>query len=71
LALKQQKLQIDAAARADELELKEKQLQIDAAYKADKLEADQERDGVRMGIDIARSRQQAAIQNQRKGPGNQ
>jgi hypothetical protein len=71
LALKQQKLQTDAAARADELELKEKQLQIDAAYKADKLEADQERDGVRMGIDIARSRQQTAIQNQRKGPGNQ
>jgi hypothetical protein len=71
LALKQQKLQIDAAARADELELKEKQLQIDAAYKADKLEADQERDGVRMGIDIARGKQQFAAQNQRKGPGNQ
>ena len=70
LALKQQKLQIDAAARADELELKEKQLQIDAAYKADKLEADQERDGVRMGVDIARSKQQFAAQNQRKGSGN-
>jgi hypothetical protein len=71
LALKEKKLQIDAAAKADELELKEKQLQVDAAYKADKLEADQERDGVRMGVDIARSRQQAAAQNQRKGPGNQ
>jgi hypothetical protein len=71
LALKEKKLQIDAAAKADELELKEKALQIDAAYKADKLEADQERDGVRMGVDIARSRQQAAAQNQRKGPGNQ
>ena len=71
LALKEKKLQVDAAARADDLELKEKQLAIDAAYKADKLEADQERDGARMGIDIARSRQQAAIQNQRKGPGNQ
>ncbi len=71
LALKQQKLQVDAAAKADELELKEKQLQVDAAYKADKLEADQERDGARMGIDIARSRQQAATQNQRKGSGNQ
>ena len=64
LALKQQKLQVDAAAKADELELKEKQLQVDAAYKADKLEADQERDGARMGIDIARSRQQAATRNQ-------
>jgi len=71
LALKEKKLQVDAAAKADELELKEKQLQVDAAYKADKLEADQERDGVRMGVDIARSRQQAAAQNQRKGPGNQ
>jgi hypothetical protein len=71
LALKEKKLQIDAAAKADELELKEKQLAIDAAYKADKLEADQERDGARMGIDIARSRQQVAAQNQRKGPGNQ
>jgi hypothetical protein len=71
LALKEKKLQVDAAAKADELELKEKQLQVDAAYKADKLEADQERDGVRMGVDIARGRQQASVQNQRKGPGNQ
>jgi hypothetical protein len=71
LALKEKKLQIDAAAKADELELKEKQMAIDAAYKADKLEADQERDGVRLGVDIAKSRQQAAVQNQRKGPGNQ
>ena len=70
LALKEKKLQIDAAAKADELELKEKQLQVDAAYKADKLEADQERDGARMGVEIARSRQQTAVQNQRKGPGN-
>jgi hypothetical protein len=70
LALSEKKFQVDAAARADELDLKEKQLQIDAAYKADKLEADQERDGARMGVDIARSRQQAAAQNQRKGPGN-
>jgi hypothetical protein len=70
LALKEKKIQIDAAAKVDELELKEKALQVDAAYKADKLEADQERDGVRMGVDIARSRQQAAAQNQKKGPGN-
>jgi hypothetical protein len=76
LALKEKKLQIDAAAKADELELKEKQLQIDAAYKADKLEADQERDGVRMGVDIAKSKQQAAAQARAKaqtpkGPSNQ
>jgi hypothetical protein len=70
LALSEKKLQVDAATKADELEIKEKQMQIDAAYKADKLEADQERDGARMGVEIARSRQQAATQNQRKGPGN-
>lgn len=60
LEIKQAKVQADAAARADELALKEQQMQIDAAYKADKLEADQERDGVRMGIDIAKSRQPTA-----------
>jgi hypothetical protein len=69
VAIKASKVQADAAAKADELELKEKQLQIDAAYKADKLEADQERDGARMGIDIAKSRQQAA--SQRRSQRNQ
>ncbi len=67
LALKEKKIAADAAARADELALREKQLQIDAAFKADKLQADQERDGVRMGIDIARSRQQAARPQPTKG----
>jgi len=64
VAIKDKKVQADAAARADELALKEKQLQIDAAFKADKLEAEQERDGVRMGIDIARSRQQSRAKAQ-------
>ena len=59
MAIKDKKVQADAAAKADELALKEQQLQIDAAYKADKLEAEQERDGARMGIDIAKSRAQA------------
>ena len=68
VALKDKKIAADAAARADELALKEKQIQIDAAFKADKLEADQERDGVRMGIDIARSREQA---RQKRSPRNQ
>ena len=65
VAIKDKKVQADAAARADELALKEKQMQIDAAYKADKLEADQERDGARMGIDIAKSRAQAQTRNPR------
>lgn len=67
VALKEKKIAADAAARADELALKEKQLQIDAAFKADKLEADQEREGARMGIDIAKSRQQAARPQPTKG----
>ena len=67
VAIKDKKVQADAAARADELALKEKQLQIDAAFKADKLQADQERDGVRMGIDIAKSRHQAARPQPTKG----
>jgi len=67
LALKDKKIQVDAAARADEIRLREKQIAVDAAFKADKLAADQERDGVRMGIDIARSRQQAARPQPNKG----
>jgi len=73
--LKEKKLQIDAATKADELELKkqalEGKMQLDGfkagqqATQADKtLQASQERDGVRMGIDIARSRQQAGMKNQ-------
>jgi hypothetical protein len=78
--LKEKKLAIDAAARSDELELKQQALagkmeldglrvgsQIKQAEA--KLQSDQEREGVRMGIDIAKSRQQAAQNNQqRKGP---
>ena len=60
LELKEKKLAIDAATKADELELKEKQLQIDAAFKADQLDAQQEREGMRMGIDIAKTKSQSA-----------
>ena len=67
LQIKAQKVQVDAAARADEIKLKEKQIAVDAAFKADKLAADQQRDGVRMGIDIAKSRQQMARPQPTKG----
>jgi hypothetical protein len=71
LALKEKKLQIDASTKADELELKkqalEGKMELDGfkagqqAQQAEKkLQSDQEREGVRMGIDIAKSRQQAA-----------
>jgi hypothetical protein len=87
LALKEKKVQIDAAAKADELELKkaalEGKMELDGfkagqqAQQAEKkLQADQEREGVRMGIDIAKSKQQAAAQARAKaqppkGPSNQ
>jgi hypothetical protein len=67
LTLKEKKLHIDAAAKADELELKkaalEGKMELDGfkagqqAQQAEKkLQAEQEREGVRMGIDIAKSR---------------
>ncbi len=67
VGIKEQKVQIDAAAKADELELKkaalEGKMQLDgfkagqqATQAEKKLQADQEREGVRMGIDIAKSR---------------
>ena len=71
LDLKKKKLEIDAAAQADELELKkqalEGKMQLEGfragqqAQQAEKkLQADQEREGVRMGIDIAKSRTEVA-----------
>ena len=71
LALKEKKLQIDASTKADELELKQQALEAkmeldgfkagqQAQQAEKKMQADQEREGVRMGIDIAKSRQQAA-----------
>ena len=78
LALKEKKLQIDASSKADELELKkqalEGKLELDGfkagqqAQQAEKrLQSDQEREGVRMGIDIAKSRQQMARPQPTKG----
>ena len=60
VALKEKKITADAAARADELALKEKQIAIDAAFKADQLEAQQEREGMRIGADLAKARAQAS-----------
>jgi hypothetical protein len=78
LALKEKKLQIDASTKADELELKQQALEAkmeldgfkagqQAQQAEKKMQADQEREGVRMGIDIAKSRQQAARPQPTKG----
>jgi hypothetical protein len=79
--IKEKKVQLDAAAKADELELKkqalEGKMELDGfkagqqAQQAEKkLQSDQEREGVRMGIDIAKSRQQAARPQPPKGNSN-
>jgi len=73
MQIKEKKLQTDAAARADEIEIKRMQAegtiqlnamqaQMKTSHEQARLAADQERDGTRMGIDIARSKAQAAAQ---------
>jgi hypothetical protein len=75
---KQQQTQINAATKADELRLKEEEMQGkyqlegfragQQSRQADqRLQAEQEREGVRMGLDVAKSRQQMANQNSPKG----
>ncbi len=67
LQIKENKVAMDAAARADELALKEQELNAKMeleGYKAsskvkqdaERLAAEQEREGVRIGVDIAKSR---------------
>ena len=70
LAIKEKKIALDAAAKADELALREADLQARMELEGvkvgqkdrldrERLAAEQEREGVRMGIDIAKSRDQA------------
>jgi hypothetical protein len=78
LALKEKKIQLDAAYKTDELELKQQELEAkmeldgfkagqQAQQAEKKMQADQEREGVRLGIDIAKSRQQAARPQPNRG----
>ena len=78
VALKEKKIATDAAAKADELRLREEEMKAKfelEGFKAgqkdrldrERLQAEQEREGVRMGIDIAKSRQQAARPQPTKG----
>lgn len=75
--LKQQKQQIDAASKADQLEIEksriEAQMQIaamqvsaNAAGKRDQLAKQQETEGARMGIDLAKHRAQMATQRPKR-----
>ena len=56
LALKEKKLQVDAAAKADELGLRKKELAVKAAQAADEMKQKAEIEGMRLGIDIGKSR---------------
>ena len=71
--LKEKQMAIEAAAKADELALKREELttrmQLEGTkvaakmrYDTERLAAEQQRDGARMGVDIARSRDQIAAQ---------
>jgi hypothetical protein len=86
LQLKQQKQQIDAAAKADQLEIEKEriaaqreiaamQVAATAAAKKDQISRQQETEGARMGIDIAKHRAQMAVQQAQraaqKQPSNQ
>lgn len=79
--IKEKKMMADAAARADELELKKEEMaqriQLDgfkagqqAQQHKEKLAADQQREGVRMGIDVAKARDQAEIQRSKPPQGS-
>ena len=59
-AYKSDQLELEQARLKGELELKSMQLGVKLKQDQAKMEADQEREGVRMGIDIAKSRQQHA-----------
>ena len=65
LALKEKKVQIDAAAKADELALREKEFAVKAAQAADQLQQKSELEGMRLGIDVAKSRNQPRGGNNR------
>jgi hypothetical protein len=77
LQIKAQKIAADAAAKADELDLRREEvsgrLQLEATKlgaqiqdNRTKLAAEQEREGVKMGIDIAKSKQQSDSKGQKK-----
>jgi hypothetical protein len=75
--VKEKQMAIEAAARADELALKREELttrmQLEGTkvaakmrYDTERLAAEQQRDGARMGIDIAKSKDQMAAQRMQR-----
>jgi hypothetical protein len=77
LQIKDKKVLADAAAKSDDLELRKQELDarmelegrkltVQTQKDAVKLAADQEREGTRMGIDIAKAKAQTAAQAQQR-----
>ncbi len=60
LQLKAQKMQIDGAAKMDELAMKKQELEANAQLEMIKLGQKQQLDGVKIGVEIAKSRREAA-----------
>jgi len=58
LAIREKQLAVEAATKADELKLKEKELAVRAAQAADTIKQKGELEGMRMGIDIAKTKDQ-------------
>ena len=78
LKLKQQKQQIDAAAKADQIRVEESRIEAQkeiaamqvgaqAAAARDKADKQQQTDGLRMGIDAAKHKAQMAVQMAQRG----
>jgi len=59
LQLKAQKLQVDGAAKMDELAMKKQELEANAQLEMIKLGQKQQLDGVKLGVEIAKSRREA------------
>jgi hypothetical protein len=79
LKLKAQKIMLDASAMADKQELEQERVKGDLQLRAMKTQSDiekdkamlvaqQEREGVRMGIDIAKAKAQEAQQRRKETP---
>jgi hypothetical protein len=75
LELKEKKITIDAAAQADKIDIERERMENtselellkatkDLEHKREILNAQQQREGVRMGIDIAKSKEQARVAQQ-------
>ena len=62
LGLKEKKLAADSAAQADKLELEKERLQLQAQESQAKLDAQDQREGMRMGIEMMKEKEKADLQ---------